>query len=209
MADNSVISLVNVALTHLGEPAITDITESPPCDIMYPVVRDRLLSWYRWSFATTRKQLSRLSAAPVSGYDYQYSLAVQPHLLRVLDIDTRGRPYEREVFVDDLTPANQTPVLLTDASSVVVQYIARVSEAVWSRAAWDVAALWLATSVSSAISGKASLRSQLFTELTVALDRAMLIDGGQDTPRRLTLNDTYIAARMETGASAPLVEAVE
>lgn len=188
-------SLVNAALTHLGQSHLTGLSEHAGAQVMYPLVRDKLLSWARWRFATTRQLLARLSVAPASEYAYQYALPTQPYCLRILDVDCASYPYAREVYIDPLTPEVAQGVILTDASSVVLRYIARVSEAVWPPLVADTCALWLACAISQEVTGRAALRAQLFAELQAQLSRAILLEGHQDTPRRLTLNETYLVAR--------------
>lgn len=187
------ITMVNMALVHLGQPAITTLDEAPAAAQMYPHVRDKMLSWGRWSFATTRQSLSRLSAAPASGYSYQYAVPTQPFCLYEIEANTK-LDWTKEVYIDPTTGGEQA-VILTDASSFVLRYIARVSEAIWPPLVFDTCAVWLALSISQAVTGRDALRKQLFEELSAQMERCLLLDGNKRQPRRLTLNETYMATR--------------
>src|SRR5918996_2213221 len=145
MADAS-IDIANQALLRLGQTPITAFGESQiatAAGLLYGPTRDKLLTWNLWPWTMCRQVLSRLAAAPASGYDYQYGLPSLPAVLRLLDIDSAGVAYRREIYPDPVDPHVQLGVILTDASSVVLQYQGRTSEAVWPPLFADTLALWL------------------------------------------------------------------
>lgn len=199
--------LANLALLRLGNKPITDLDESPAAKAFYPMVRDVALSWAPWTFATTRQRLARLPTPPVSVWRYQYELPTQPFCLRVLEIAAgtvsnighrHGRnecPYQREVYVPPNMPEMQRQVLLTDAEEVVVRYVGRTHEAVWMPLFQEVVVLWLARSLCQFITGRASLVKVLQEELLVLADRAVTVDGHQDTADELVWNTLYLDVR--------------
>jgi hypothetical protein len=191
----AIIRIVNNALHRLGQGTITDLSELAPAQDLYPDVRDKLLTWVPWTFATTRQALSRLQAAPASEFSYQYALPTQPYCLRTLDIQCQARDYQREVYVDAADPEQATQVILTDAESVVLKFVARVSEHVWMPLATDTLSLWLAVDMCEAITGKTSLRESLAQELDAQLKRLEAVDGHQDSPKVFRQNSTYLLAR--------------
>lgn len=197
MPDDSlaVTNIVNGALVRLGHEPITQLSENPAMAHLYPLVRDTLLTWTRWTFATTRQALTRLSAAPASEFDYQYALPSDPYVLRTLDIDAKGRRFQKEVYIPVATPTQQQAVILTDADAVVLQYIARVSEAVFPPMFADTLSLWLAMDGAQAITGRSSLRELLQQQLTIQLDRFETIDAHQDSPREIAFNTNYLDVR--------------
>ena len=195
----AVLTIFNLALGHVGNPAVTTASASPVCQLFYPFVRDKLLSWSPWTFATTRQRLAKLDDAPASDFLIQYRIPTDPFPLRLLDIDTRGLMYKREVYIDPLTPQTQTPVILTDADPVVLKYIARVSESVWHPLFVDTCALWLGLAITQRTSGKTALRAQIFAELQLQLARTQDVDGHQDSPNIAHLNESYIAVRLSDG----------
>lgn len=196
MAD---IDICNLALMRLGQEAITSLTEgtnaAQACAVLYPSTRDKVLAWSLWPFATTRQTLARLSAVPASQYRYFYAMPTIPYPLRILDIDTASAAYQREIWVDPTNPVNQVPVLLTDATAVIVKYIARTNEGVWSPLFVDTLSLWLAIDLAPAITGKASLRESLQKELDLQLRKLEAEAGHQDEPRRVRENTAYLEVR--------------
>jgi hypothetical protein len=196
------IRIVNNALHRLGQSTISDLSELAPAQDLYPELRDKLLTWIPWSFATVRQALARLEAAPASEFLYQYALPTNPYCLRTLDIQCQAREYQRELYVDASDPENPVQVVLTDAESVVLKYVARVSEHVWMPLATDTLSLWLAVDLCEAITGKSSLREALAQELDAQLKRLEAVDGHQDSPKLFRQNSTYLEARYR-GRYAP------
>lgn len=199
--------LANLALLRLGQKPITDIDEQPAAKAFYPLVRDVALSWAPWTFATTRQRLARLVDLPASDWRYQYELPTQPLCLRVLEIATNGVstvgnrpwrtdfPYQREVYVPPHLPEMQRQVVLTDAEEVVMRYIGRTHEAVWMPMFQEVVVLWLARSLCQFITGRANLVKALQEELLVMADRAVTVDGHQDTADEIVWDTLYLDVR--------------
>jgi hypothetical protein len=216
MADsNASIHLINSALYRLGEEPITSTSQgTPKADLaleLYPDVRDTLLSWQAWPFATIRQSLVRLSVTPPSDYAYYYALPSIPAVIRVIDIDVANRaiPYQREVYVHPSDPTQQQNVIATDATSVIMRYVGRTAEGLWSPLFIATMAVWLAASMAPSISGKASLRQTLLQELYGAgrepgmLAKLRDIAGYEDDPRPLPYPTTYLDARGQMGLGAP------
>ena len=74
------IDICNMALTHLGQKPVSNILNpvSYPeqlCALWYPQVRDSLLEWADWSFATKRATLTaHLSPVPIWGFANAFHL---------------------------------------------------------------------------------------------------------------------------------------
>lgn len=199
----AVLQVCNLALGHVGQPSVVAVSASPECQLYYPHVRDKLLSWSPWTFATTRQDLVRMDVTPPGReYLYQYALPALPFPLRVLTIDTQRFRYAREVYIPPSTPDTQQAVLLTNAPSVTMRYVCRVSESMFSPLFLDTLGLWLGLSITERLTSKRGLRAQLFAELQLQMVRLIDIDGHQDSPPR-ALNETYIAVR-EDGTSDSL-----
>lgn len=202
----TLLTIYNMALGHIGQKTqITDVTESPHCELYYPTARDSCLTWATWTFATIRQQLTMLpdSTMITSNFAHQYLLPTQPPVLRTIDIDTQTRPFQREIYIDRATPDTQQPVLLTDADEVVLRYIGQISEGVFPPLFTACLALWLASDISQTISRKASLRQELFAELQVKLQALQRTDAHQDWPQEQVLDERYIAARGVAGDLVP------
>jgi hypothetical protein len=196
------VRIVNNALHRLGQSPITDLSELAPAQDLYPDIRDKLLTWVPWTFATTRQPLARLEAAPASEFLYQYALPTSPLCLRTLDVQMPSIDFQKEVYIDPADPEQVTQVILTDAESVVLKFIARVSEHVWLPLATDTLSLWLAVDLCEAITGKTSLRESLAQELDAQLKRLEAVDGHQDSPKVWRQNSSYLTARYR-GRYAP------
>lgn len=200
--------LCNLALLRLGEKPITQMEENPACAAFYPLVRDVALSWAKWTFAVVRQRLARLPDLPASDFRYYYGLPTQPFCLRVLDLGMHGSqqttgfrpfrsdvPYQREVFVPPNAPDVQRMVIATDAEDVIMRYIGRTQEGVWMPLFHEVIVLWLARSIAQHITGRASLVRELQQELLVTVDRAVTVDGHQDTADELIWDTLYLDVR--------------
>jgi hypothetical protein len=217
MVDNNVaIHICNSALYRLGEEPIASFAEGTPkadlCKEIYPDVRDTLLSWQAWPFATVRQSLSRLAASPLSDYSYYYQLPVDPAVLRVIDIDLTSRQidYQREVYVNPANPAEQRAVIATNVTSVVMRYVGRTVEGIWSPLFVATMAVWLAASMEPSISRKPTMRATLLEELygkgrePGLLAKLRDITGYEDSPRAVPFPTSYEAVRTIAGSdSAP------
>lgn len=216
MADSNIsIHIVNSALYRLGKSPITSFDEGTSqaglARELYPDVRDTLLSWQAWPFATVRQSLSRLVAVPPSDYSYYYALPSIPAVLRVVDIDLTSRhiEYQREVYVNPEEPADQKAVIATDCEAVIMRYVGRTVEGIWSPLFIATMAVWLAASMAPSISGKASLRQTLLFELygngkeAGLLAKLRDIVGYEDSPRAVPFPTDYEAVRGMGGGSAP------
>jgi hypothetical protein len=196
------VRIVNNALHRLGQSPLTDLSELAPAQDLYPDIRDKLLTWVPWTFATTRQALARLEAQPASEFLYQYAIPTSPFCLRTLDVQMPSIDFQKEVYIDPADPDQVTQVILTDAESVVLKYIARVSEHVWLPLATDTLSLWLAVDLCETVTGKTSLRESLAQELDAQLKRLEAVDGHQDSPRVWRQNSSYLSARYR-GRYAP------
>jgi hypothetical protein len=217
MADSNVaIHIANSALYRLGENPITSFADGTPqaalCQELYPDVRDTLLSWQAWPFATVRQSLARLAVTPPSDYSYYYQLPIDPAVLRIIDIDLTSRQidYQREVYVNPANPADQKAVIATNVTSVTMRYVGRTVEGIWSPLFVAAMAVWLAASMAPSISGKASLRQTLLLELygqgrePGLLAKLRDITGYEDSPREAPFPTDYETVRGITGSnSAP------
>lgn len=142
----TVISIVNVALTLLGESRIMSLSDnSKPAreaNAIYESVRDSLLAGYNWSFAKTRAQLPASATAPAFEYAYAYPLPAD--CLRVVFVgdyyvgmdltDYRGAPTEmftiegREILTDMGAPLNVKYIKSeTDSAKFSANFVASLS----------------------------------------------------------------------------------
>jgi hypothetical protein len=211
------LHLANAALYRLGEKPIVSFDEGTQkanaIQEIYPDCRDTLLSWQSWPFATVRQQLARLDIIPPSDFAFYYRVPTEPFCLRVIDIDLQQRmiAYQREVAISpeghDGT-MRQIPAIATDAQTVVMRYVARTGEHIWSPLFTSTLIVYLAQAIAPAVSGKASLKQSLLIELygqgsePGMMQKLRDTAGYEDSPRAVPMPDTYIAVRGNLGATA-------
>lgn len=82
------VDVANIALTKLGQPAITSLEQDSPAarliNLRYQDVRDIVLRAHPWHCARKRVQLAPLVETPVFGYTQQY--VMPPDCLRIVRI---------------------------------------------------------------------------------------------------------------------------
>lgn len=114
------VSMSNDALLEIGAQMITSMTEdSEParlCNHLFDELLDAELELEPWSFAKERKQLAQLSTKPDFGWSYQYALPTDPWCIKVIS----------EYNDNEFTIEGRK--LLSDASSIKIIYLKRVSD---------------------------------------------------------------------------------
>lgn len=129
MAD-SVVDICNQALYLLGANSITalddDTRVASLCNLIWPEVRDSVLSEHPWNCCIVRDELSRDTETPEFEYSYQYALPTDPYCLRVISTDM-------DDFVDSDGQAAypweiEGRFLLIDTATVKIKYISRVTD---------------------------------------------------------------------------------
>lgn len=134
----SVITICNLALSHLGDSA-TVVSIDPPegsaqaehCARFYPLARDALLEAHPWNFATRRERLALL-AHQDSVYQYRYAMpndalsviAIQPEGVRD-DYEQAGRMVPEEYQIER---ENGVRVVLCDTPYAVMRYISTATD---------------------------------------------------------------------------------
>lgn len=181
---NSDTDLANEALALLGEMPISNIADvdSKPartCRQFAAGVIDEVLRLGRWNCATRRATLSQLVPAPVSGRSYRYSLPED--YLRLLDLN--GEPS------DDSTEYLQIEgrELLTDDSTAVIRYVARVPIGACDPLLKHAIACRLAAKVAIPLTGSQEKVDLMFGLAERALAKARQVDcqeagSGENTP---------------------------
>jgi len=109
------------ALTKLGDEPITSIADDETqraklCRRYYYNVRDAVLRAYPWKCAITQKALAADVAAPLFGYSFKFQIPNLPYCLRVLKIK------------DDLDYDIKGRYIHCDESSIIIEYIARITD---------------------------------------------------------------------------------
>jgi hypothetical protein len=152
----SQVELCNLALSLLGQAAISAITEDSTagrlCRQFYSQVYDEILRSHAWKCAKARSALAELSTAPAFGWDHQYQLPAD--CLRVLQLEELD--WEFDVEADRL---------LCNESTANIIYISRVVPArldSWAaKAIYHALAVQLAYPLSQSLSLKGELANDL------------------------------------------------
>ena len=114
----SAISLCSNGLLLIGHQSIASFKEgtagSEIADNLYQSSYHSVLTTYRWRFATRKKKLSRLSAAPMNSYAYQHQLPIDLlYLIKPIGI------MDYEIYEDKI---------YTNHSEVEIDYTYQVEE---------------------------------------------------------------------------------
>jgi hypothetical protein len=116
----SEVQICNLALLKFGSSSITSLTDGSvganACKVLYPLMRDEIVSIHEWNFALKRADISsQLATAPAFGYEYAYQLPVD--CIRVI-----------ELFGTEATWGREGNELLTDQEEdIYIRYIKKVT----------------------------------------------------------------------------------
>lgn len=185
--------IANEVLTLLGHAAITTLTEDTDraraINRLYTPTLDQALRSHDWNFARMRANLARLAAVPEFGYKYMYQLPQDPLCLRVLTTNLqKNEAWEIETYQTP-EPVAQYRVILTDASSLEIRYIARVtSPTLWDSLFADAFVHELARRVAYAITRNATLVETLRQASELKWRQARSVDGLESRPLRQLLS---------------------
>jgi hypothetical protein len=115
----SEVGICNGALTKVGEETIISLGEDSKaarlCNLMFDRLRDSILRAHPWNFAIKRVALAELTTTPIFGFAKQFQLPTDS--LRVLRTDEDQIPHQIE-----------GRILLTDAGTVQIKYIAQITD---------------------------------------------------------------------------------
>lgn len=197
MADNDV-EIANMALTLLGEASITSLDDeldaARAIKRIYTMAVDAALRSHNWNFAQLRASLAQHSATPEFGFTYMYVLPTDPYCLRVLETDLdEDEPWRIESYK---TASEQSRVIVTDADSLEILYIARLIDPVlWDALFADAMGFELAYRASFAITGKAGLSKDLNGSRLLAWQRARSMDGQESRALKKLQSNSFTSVR--------------
>lgn len=197
MADSSV-DIANLALTLIGEAAIVSLDEETDqaraLKRIYNITLDAVLRDHNWNFAQLRVSLARHAIAPSFKFSYQYVLPTDPYCLRLLETNLDSdQAWRIETYK---TASEQSRVIVTDATSVKVLYVARLTDVVlWDALFADAFATDLAYRASFAITRNAALTKSLQDEKELAWRKARARDGQESRALKALLSDSFTGVR--------------
>ena len=181
------VDIANIALTNLGEAKIVSMTENSErarlCNLRFPDVRDMILRQHPWNCTIARAVLSRLAESPAWGFLYQYQLPAD--LLRVLSIYDLTRTYKIE-----------GGKLLTEATDGILKYQKRIDDMTLLDASLvNVMGLRLAWELAEPLTGKTTLKQEMWQKYERNLMEARSIDASEGSAERVEFN-TWLDARL-------------
>ena len=174
------IGLSSRALVRIGAVPITSFSdgsaESEIAGMLFPQVRDALLSAYPWSFASGQIALDQLVTTPVA--DYSYAYALPNDFLRALSAGSgsRGRGLNYRI---------SGGALHTNASNVVLSYVFRPDEEAFPPYFDQALITRLAAEFSIPVTESTSRAESLFNMADREFQRARQVDAQQDSPNRI------------------------
>lgn len=185
----SVTDIANLALSHLGEPPITDLDSAtkpaPTLKANYPLARDTVLRLHAWNCAIYRAALSQTGTAPGSEFGYQYTLPAgateaEPYCLRALYVvgeSIRWRVENRTIVADDSGP-------------LYLVYVGRPPDPeLFDSLLATTIGLQLAMQAAYAISGSRSAQETMAKLLKERLAQARGVDGTEGFQRTADWTD--------------------
>jgi hypothetical protein len=177
--------IINIAAIALGADPISsaddDVKIARLASVRWDAARRAVLRDHPWNCVQRRSALVALTTAPKFGFAKQYPLP--DGCLRVLDVDNGDAPYRIENL------ANQGAVLLTDAASVSVLYIADITDtSLYDAALTEALGAKLAHVLAFAITGSQAAVDSTLKLYKDALAGARSVDAQESGPETLEAN---------------------
>ncbi|MEY5098180.1 MAG: Burkholderia virus BcepC6B [Pseudomonadota bacterium] len=191
----SQVSIMNRALTHLGESTIllpTDnVKQARVLSAIYDDTRDAELRANRWKFAIKRTRMSALAEAPAWGYSFQYELPDNYlAMVQVNDIYvTTGTKQKAPWSVEGRR-------VLTDLGApLALRYVARIVDTTLFDALFtDSFSLRLAMNACEALTQSDTKFQKLAQLYKEAISRAVRVDAVENPPDELP-SGSWITSR--------------
>lgn len=184
----SEITIINEALTKLGEQAILTRTEdSRPArtaNRTFDSIRDTMLRQHPWNFAIKRTTIAANSTAPDWGYAVSYNLP--PDFLRLLSINN---PSELPYCIEG------TKILTDISGTLSIRYVSRITDIDSMTFAFREALVArLAMEWAEPLSGTTTLWQQMAEMYKDKLRVAKVDDAQENWPEKI-ISSTWIDIR--------------
>lgn len=186
---SSAVEICNSALIKVGADRIVSLTEDNQrarlCNEQYEKHRDDLLRAHPWNFATKRVELAASTDEPAFGFNYSYP--IPSDCLRVLGTDLSD---------DDEYKIEASRRILTDASTLFIKYIYKVTEVGYMDPVFtECLAFKIASDIAYSLSGSASLAELLYKQYKDKLSEARSFDAQEGSADRI-ISDEWLNSRL-------------
>lgn len=176
------VEIVNLALTLIGEPMITDLDENTkPARVgalWLSNARDAVLQSHPWNCAIKRESISATTTAPE--YDFDYAFNLPSDCLRLLEVNDNPNEFEVE--------SNQ--ILCDDAGPLYVKYVYRLEDTQrFSALLTQAVVARLAYELNNALSRDPGRKKELWDAYLAKLSEARFVDATEGPDRRFKTDD--------------------
>ena len=162
----SIVSICNLALSHLGKASISALseatTEARACNQFYAHTLDTLLSSYPWSFAAKTATLAEVTNTKAGAWGYAYKRpndCLKVRLLRSTYSTITGETQDERTFAYDI----EGDTIYSDTSPAVLRYTATFADPGKFPALFVVALSWhLAVNMAMPLTRDAKSRADAF-----------------------------------------------
>jgi len=172
VVNNTSIDIASKALLLIGESPISSFTEDSTAALiaanLYEASYESLLTLHPWRFASTKAQLSRLTAAPANEWKYAFQLPAD--FLVAQHIDTNNDNYQ--IYSDKL---------YSDNTSIILDYTYKPDESYLPAYFTELLELRLASVFAIPITESATRGEYYATLAEKQMSRAKTVDS-QATP---------------------------
>lgn len=182
------VDICNIALTSLGDQRIVSLSDNNErarvCSARYEDVRDAVLRSYPWNCAIKRVKLTKSATTPAWGFAFYYPLPAD--CLRVIDVEDYVVPYEVE-----------GRNIATDASTVKLLYLARVTDASqYDPLLVQAIGTRLAMEIAEPLTGRRDLRQDMTAKYQAILAEARSVDTAERSLPVTIESDVFVSARL-------------
>jgi len=195
----SKIDIGTQALLKIGGTPIQSFTEgtrqAQVVSNLYDTVKQSLLYYTFWNFATEKVELSQLAGTPVDKR-YKYKFQVPGDVIRVKGIfDSRGTE-NRDYRVEN-------NILYTNLNRVFLEYIRNMSESDFPPFFTECLVAKLAYEINDAISAVGSRSERLSREFERKLQIAKTTDAQENPPASILDDGILVKARLGYSSVIP------
>lgn len=178
----TVTSICNSALGKIGSEFIASLSDTTKaaryCNEQWPKIRNEVLEAHDWNFAIRRAQLGLLATPPLFDFSNQFQLPTD--CLRVLKIKDK---YDFKI---------EGRSLLTDASAVMIKYIAEITTPdLYTASFCETAALRLAADLAYAMTQNSSLQQGMYSAYKAKLSEARSYSSQEGTTDDTDASDWF------------------